>query len=184
MSDLSLAAERILEPSKLTRAADVSTAPASPGVYGWWVREGTLEVPSGDYRQHGDHRLLYVGISPSRASSAGTLRKRLVQHVTGNASQSTLRRTLGVLLADQLGLTLGLHVGRPTYGDNGEARITRWLHENAQVAWVVDPEPWNVEQELLHTAVLALNIDGRSDDFVRSISTRRSQALAAARLLE
>ena len=104
-----------------------------------------------------------------------------LQHVYGNASQSTLRRTLGVLLTETLDLTLALHNGRAHYGADGEARITRWMQENARVAWAVDPEPWVTEHELLASAVLALNIDGRSDDFVRSISSRRSAALAAAK---
>ena len=55
------------------------------------------------------------------------------------------------------------------------------MQENARVAWAVDPAPWVIEHELLASAVLALNIDGRSDDFVRSISSRRSAALAAAK---
>ena len=100
--------------------------------------------------------------------------------MTGNASQSTLRRTLGVILTEPLGLTLGIHGGRPTFGPDGERRITEWLHENAKVAWVLDPAPWVVEYELLGSADFALNLDGRSDDFVRSISAKRSAALAAA----
>lgn len=181
MPDISLAAERILNPLALTAAADVRTAPASPGIYGWWFQRGALEVPDAPYQERDGHQLLYVGVSPSRAASAGTIRKRLVQHVYGNASQSTLRRTLGVLLDESLNLTLALHNGRAHYGTDGEARITRWMQENARVAWAVDPEPWLVEHELLGSAVLALNIDGRSDDFVRSISARRSAALAAAK---
>jgi len=181
VTDISLAAERILNPTSLITAADVRTAPASPGIYGWWFRRGALEVPDAPYQERDGHQLLYVGISPSRAASAGTIRKRLVQHVYGNASQSTLRRTLGVLLAEPLNLTLALHNGPAHYGTDGEARITRWMQENARVAWAVDPEPWVVEHELLGSAVLALNIDGRSDDFVRSISARRSAALAAAK---
>lgn len=181
MSNPSLTAERILNPASLAAAAQVRTAPASPGIYGWWVRRGALDVPDAPYQERDGHQLLYVGISPSRAASAGTLRKRLVQHVYGNASQSTLRRTLGVLLAERLDLTLALHNERAHYGADGEARITRWMQENARVAWAVDPAPWVIEHELLASAVLALNMDGRSDDFVRSISSRRSAALAAAK---
>lgn len=180
MPELSLAAERILNPSSLTDAADVRTAPASPGIYGWWVARGALDVPDASYQERDGHQLLYVGISPRRAASSGTIRKRLIQHMTGNASQSTLRRTLGVLLTEQLGLTLGIYGGRPTFGPDGEPHITAWLHENAKVAWVVDPAPWAVEDELLGSSVLALNLDGRSDDFARSISVKRTTALAEA----
>lgn len=186
MPDHSLTAGRILNPLTLHSAADVRSAPASPGIYGWWMRKGTLDVPEAAYQEQGGHQLLYVGISPRKPSAAGrasngNLRKRLLTHATKNASQSTLRRTLGVLLADGLGLMLGVHGGREHYGPQGEALISRWLIENARVAWAVDPEPWKAEDELLADATLALNLDGRTDVFARSISDRRRAALAAAR---
>lgn len=186
MPDHSLTTERILNPLTLHSAADVRSAPASPGIYGWWIRKGALDVPEAPYQEHDRHQLLYVGISPRKPSVAGrasngNLRKRLVTHATKNASQSTLRRTLGVLLTDELGLTLGVHGGREHYGPQGEAFISRWLIDNARVAWAVDPQPWEAEDELLEHATLALNLDGRSDAFARSISDRRRAALAAAR---
>lgn len=186
MSGPSLAAERILNPLTLHSTADVHNAPASPGVYGWWMRKGALNVPDAPYQEQDGHQLLYVGISPRKPSAAGrvsksTLRERLVTHATKDASRSTLRRTLGVLLTDELGLNLGVHNGREHYGPQGEALISRWLIENARIAWAVDPRPWVAEDELLEDATLALNLDGRSDAFARSISDRRRAALAAAR---
>ncbi|WP_336646265.1 GIY-YIG nuclease family protein [Microbacterium sp. USHLN186] len=186
MPDHSLTAERILNPLMLHSAADVRNAPASPGIYGWWMKRGALDVPEAPYQEQNGHQLLYVGISPRKPSAAGrasngNLRKRLVTHATKNASQSTLRRTLGVLLANDLGLTLGVHGGREHYGAQGEALISRWLIENARVAWAVNPQPWEAEDELLEHATLALNLDRRSDAFARSISDRRRAALAATR---
>lgn len=186
MPDYSLTAERILNPLTLHSAADVGSAPPDPGIYGWWMRKGTLQVPEAVYQEKDGHQLLYVGISPRKPSATGraskeNLRKRLVTHATKDASRSTLRRTLGVLLADELGLTLGVHGGREHYGPQGEALISRWLIENARVAWAVDPQPWEAEEELLADATLALNLEGRSDTFARSISDRRKVALAAAR---
>lgn len=186
MPDHSLTAERILNPLFLRLADDVGIAPASPGIYGWWVKKGALDIPDAPYQEKDGHQLLYVGISPRRPSAAGhksksTVRDRLVTHATKDASRSTLRRTLGVLLTDDLGLTLGVHGGREHYGPQGEALISRWLIENARVAWAVDPQPWEVEDELLADATLALNLDGRTDAFARSISDRRKVAMAAAR---
>ena len=57
MSELSLAAERILNPSNLTDAADVRIAPASPGAYGWWVARGTLDVPEVSYQEREGHQI-------------------------------------------------------------------------------------------------------------------------------
>lgn len=186
MSDTSLTAERILHPVSLQAVAEVRASPASPGIYGWWVKKGTLDIPDAPYQDKDGHQLLYVGISPRRPSAAGrksksTVRDRLVTHATKDASRSTLRRTLGVLLADDLGLTLGVHRGREHYGPEGEALISHWLDANARIAWVIDAEPWEAEEALLAQATLALNLDGRSDAFARFISSRRRSALAAAR---
>src|ERR1700722_7026268 len=54
----------------------------------------------------------------------------------GNAEGSTLRLTLGCLLAGELGLELrrGGSGGRLTFCD-GEARLSGWLAENALVTW-------------------------------------------------
>jgi|SRR5690625_60268 len=185
MFGLSSSAERILSPATLTHPADVRSVPAEPGIYGWWIRVGSLEVPIADYRQHDDFELLYVGIAPRKPSTDGrlsksNLRKRLNQHVNGNASRSTLRRTLGVLLMETLDMELGLRNGRPHWVE--ETRLTRWMHENARVAYVIDQAPWQAEDELLANATLALNIVGRTDDeFARTISARRRAARAAAR---
>lgn len=185
MTELSITAERILFPTTLTHPSDVRNVPAEPGIYGWWVRAGSLDVPKGDYQRCDGFELLYVGISPRKPSAAGNaskgnLKKRLNQHVNGNASQSTLRRTLGVLLMNTLGLSLELRNGRPRWSK--ESTLTNWMHENARVGYVVDESPWSSEDELLKHALLALNIDGRnSDEFAKSLSARRSAARAAAR---
>ncbi|WP_404311526.1 hypothetical protein LG314_09155 [Agrococcus terreus] len=177
--------ERLLSPQELVPAADVGSAPRSPGVYAWWFKQGCLEVPDAPYQTHHGHQLLYVGISPRKPSAAGkysksNLRTRLSTHAIGDASRSTLRRTLGLLLAEELGLTLALYARRAHYG-SGETLITHWLRANARVSWVVDTMPWEAEVELLGGTSLALNLDGRTDRFARSISDRRIAALAAAR---
>jgi len=50
--------------------------------------------------------LLYVGISPTRATSAGLIRSRVVdQHLGGNTASSTFRFVLAAFLFDKLSLT-------------------------------------------------------------------------------
>ena len=185
MFDFSLAAQRILSPHEFTHPRDVGTVPVEPGIYGWWVRTGSLEIPVADYQQHEDFELVYVGISPRKPSAAGrasqgNIRQRLNQHVNGNASQSTLRRTFGVLLMETLDIALILRKGRYCWSEEGV--LTEWMHENARVAYAIDQAPWLVEDELLEHAILALNIHGRAnDEFARSVSARRRAARAAAR---
>ena len=64
--------------------------------------------------------LLYTGISPKqpprngRPARKGQLRQRIVTHYAGNAEGSTLRKTLGCLLAGELGIQLRrVRVGFP-----------------------------------------------------------------------
>jgi hypothetical protein len=95
------------------------------------------------------------------------VRDRLVTHATKYAARSTLRRTLGVLLADDFGPTLGVHRRREHYRPQGKALISRWLVANARVARTVYPAPWEVQEELLAQAKLAPSLDGRSDAFAR-----------------
>lgn len=86
--------------------------PREPGVYGWWFRRvpGGMDT-SGCLKRDG-FVLLYTGISPRRPPSNGRgpssqrLRDRVRYHYSGNAEGSTLRKTLGSLLADEAGLEL------------------------------------------------------------------------------
>jgi len=56
--------------------------------------------------------LLYKGISPKRPPANGrsptsqALRDRIKYHYSGNAAGSTLRKTLGVLISEELGIEL------------------------------------------------------------------------------
>src|SRR5690349_422197 len=93
----------------LVRACPV---PREAGVYAWYFREVPPGVPTDEcVRAHGA-TLLYVGISPKappangRPPSRQRLRNRIRYHFRGNAWGSTLRLTLGCLLADSLGIEL------------------------------------------------------------------------------
>lgn len=85
--------------------------------------------------------------------SSQSLHQRIRYHYNGNAEGPTLRKTLGVLLAGELGIELR-RVGsgtRRTFGTVGEAALTRWMADNALVYWVVRPEPRALEEELIAT---------------------------------
>jgi hypothetical protein len=89
-----------------------SAVPAASGVYGWWFRGLPALIDTAECRKHGGLALLYVGISPRRPPASGQaasrqdVRHRLWMHYAGNAEGSTLRKTLGCLLAGQLGIQL------------------------------------------------------------------------------
>lgn len=165
--------------------------PAGPGVYAWYFDEVPPGVPTAKCVRQADWTLLYVGIAPKAPPSNGkppsqaTLRKRLRQHFGGvNASGSTLRLSLGCLLARNLGITLTAAgtSGRLTFLPEGERRLTDWMKTHARVCWVEHEQPWRLEHELLGKVDLPLNLDDNRDHpFHAELSRTRAEAKARAR---
>lgn len=102
-----------------------------------------------------------------------------------NAEGSTLRKTLGILLADELGIELR-RVGtgtRMTFG-TGEQALSMWMSHNAFVSWIVDPEPWILEAQLIAELDVPLNLEGNAHNaFHPELSAARSRAVGHARSL-
>jgi hypothetical protein len=168
----------------LTRAeilARSNLIPQSRGAYAWFFRNPPPGVPTDGCYIRDELRLLYVGISPKNERSRQHLRKRVVYHLKGNAEGSTLRLTLGTLLAPISDYPLR-RVGsgkRMTFTHQGEQWLDMWLNENALVCWTEHPEPWLLEHELLGAYSLPLNIqDNRSHPFCASLSEARRAANA------
>jgi hypothetical protein len=167
-----------------------SPVPRSPGIYAWYFDL----IPSGSDATGcvsvDGHTLLYVGISPKeppqngRPPSRSTLRDRLRTHYAGNAAGSTLRKTLGCLLQDELGFPLR-RVGsglRLTLTNGGEQALDAWMARHARVAWLPVERPWEVERELLQGGPpLPLNIkDNPCAAHVLHLSAIRRRAVEAA----
>lgn len=175
-------ATALVSPERLWSAQEVLTrpspVPAAAGVYGWHFKE----------RPHPDldgGLLLYVGIAPrymANRTSTQNLRKRVRYHYRGNAAGSTLRLTLGCLLGLEL-----RRVGsgkRMTFGKAGEAALSHWMADNAQVCWVEQKEPWAVESRLITELDLPLNLDqNRHNAFHSRLKEIRAQARERAREL-
>lgn len=93
-----------------------SLIPAAPGVYAWFFRKAPPTNGTPLSRQ--------------------TLRSRIRYHYRANTEGSTLRLTLGCLLANSLGIELR-RVGsgtRMTFS-TGEATLSKWMAANALVPW-------------------------------------------------
>ncbi|MEU5255790.1 GIY-YIG nuclease family protein [Streptomyces longwoodensis] len=155
-----------------------SPVPVVAGVYGWHFKQ----APHPDLDAG---RLLYVGIAPrfmANRTSTQNLRKRVRYHYRGNAAGSTLRLTLGCLI----GLELRC-VGsgkRMTFGKVGEATLSQWMADNAQVCWIEQSEPWDLESRLITQLDLPLNLDqNRHNAFHRRLKELRAQARQRAREL-
>ena len=167
--------------------ATTSLPPSVPGVYAWFFKDIPGTVPADDCVTKGPLTLLYVGISPDKIgkpNSRQNLRRRITTHFQGNAEGSTLRRSLGVLLAGESGYPLR-RVGsgkRMTLTHSGEQWLDDWMTENAFVCWLEHQAPWEFEDELLGSLSLPLNIKGNRDHpFARVLTETRIQAISNAR---
>jgi len=178
----------LLNPERLFSRAEALSrpcpVPAKRGVYAWYFSSIPDGVPTDGCLSVDGHTLLYVGISPKNESSSQNLRKRITYHYRGNAEGSTLRLTLGVLLAQQSDFPLR-RVGsgnRMTFTHLGEQWLDQWMAEHATICWVEDTAPWVLEDELLRRVSLPLNLQGNSHHgFSARLSEIRQRAKAAAR---
>ena len=171
--------------------ANPSPVPAQDGIYGWWFRQLPPLVEASGCCQNQGLTLLYAGISPKQVPVSGrgpsleNLQKRIRYHYTGNAEGSTLRKTLGCLLADELGIQLR-RVGsgkRMTFAE-GEKALSAWMADNAYVTWVVRSRPWELEAYLITALDLPLNIEGNShNQFQPALKALRASCMAQARAL-
>ena len=187
------AIDALLHPTvRLTRddvLSQTTELPKDPGIYAWYFSEIPPGVPTRGVHRLGDGFLLYAGISPKKPrqedgkASSGTLRSRLRSHYRGNASQSTLRLTLGSLLHNELDIQLQQsNSGRFTFGD-GEGVLSEWMSEHASVCWAVHPEPWLVESAFILSVPLRLNLDqNKNSDFHTQLTQARAEQRALARL--
>jgi hypothetical protein len=186
---------KFLSPERLWRRHEVLTRPspipAVPGVYGWWFRQLPAPMDVSGCHQADGLTLLYTGISPKqpprngRPASKGQLRQRIVTHYAGNAEGSTLRKTLGCLLAAELGIQLR-RVGsgsRRTFVD-GEQRLSQWMGEHAYVSFAPHERPWELEERLIELLDLPLNLNGNSRNTFHVELTRvRRDAVTTANAL-
>lgn len=163
--------------------------PAVNSIYFWWFKEILPGVPiEGCITQDG-YTLLYVGISPdkkSKPNSRANLRQRIKTHYSGNAEGSTLRRTLGVLLSTKSNFPLR-RVGsgkRTTFTHPGEQWLDKWMEKNAKVYWVAVEEPWVLEETLISSISLPLNLQGNNHSLKPTLSAMRSKAMAEAKAME
>ncbi len=180
---------RLSEPHRLWSRSECLTKPSPvpkvAGLYGWYFREVPLpaDVDTTTCVRSSGGVLLYVGIAPTRPlglngrPSTSSLRSRIRQHYAGNAEGSTLRLTLGTLLAPQLRLTRASMTSK-SFGEDENA-INAWMSANAYVTWAEHPAPWSVERQVINALNLPLNL---ADNLDHPFRTRLRQARSALRV--
>jgi hypothetical protein len=159
----------ILQPDRFWSRAEVlanpSPVPRQPGVYGWYFKSIPLGIPTANCRSQDGLTLLYTGTAPKappqngRAPSSQLLWDRIRNHYRGNAEGSTLRRTLGCILAEELGIHLRrVGSGKRLTFHTGESKLNEWMAANAFVVWFVRQHPWELECEMIRSVSLPLNL--------------------------
>jgi hypothetical protein len=185
----------LVQPRKLWSRGEIlsrpTPAPKSSGLYAWYFRNLPGTVPTADCVTCNGLPLLYVGIAPSappasgKSGSSRTLYDRLCNHLRSNASGSTLRLTLGCILSEQLNIQLR-RVGsgeRMTFG-SGEKKLSEWMEQNAFVTWMLHPQPWLLEQQIISSLSLPLNLEHNAGHpYYRILSSLRRRAKELARQL-
>jgi hypothetical protein len=186
---------RFIRPARMFSRNDVlsnpSPVPSQDGVYGWWFRRLPPLVVANDCSRHQDLTLLYAGISPDRPPQNGrpasrqSIRDRIKFHYTGNAEGSTLRKTLGCLLAAELGIELRrVGSGKRMTFVAGEHALSAWMAENAYVSWMARPQPWELEDSLIAELDLPLNLMGNKHNQFHPVLTElRAKYVERARHL-
>lgn len=163
-----------------------ASVPAAPGLYAvrgsaWVWRELGLGDPPGV-------RPLYVG----KAERSLVSRDVKTHFGTGKTGQSTLRRSVGALLADQLQLVpQPRNPAKPGYFSTfafepeGDARLTQWMLDHLRLAtWapaqlvVLD----DVETEVLGSLLPPLNLDKVRTPWKQRVSSCRRVMASRARL--
>ena len=167
----------LTRPARLWSGEEVlarpSPTPPTSGVYGCWFDVAPPGVDVSRCLNLNGRWLLYVGKSQN-------LQKRMYFHFSANAEGSTLRKTLGCLLADELGIRLQ-RVGRSVHFAGGEEQLNQWMRRHVSVAWLEASMPGSLEEHLIGTLELPLNLEGNERNvFHPTLRRIRSAAMAKA----
>ena len=173
----------LLEPthfySRLEVLSKPCPVPEERGLYAWYFKEIPGITPTDGCVVKDDHTLLYIGISPKNDKSTRNLRKRIFYHFEENASGSTLRLSLGVLLVKDSGFPLR-RVGNGesmTFTPPGESWLNNWMGKNAFVCWMTHSKPWEVEADIINSVIPPLNIQkNRRNPFRARLKEIRGEA--------
>ena len=166
---------------RLSEVLDSFENRSTKGVYAWWFKHVPAFVPLNGATRFRGMTLLYVG------TSKRPLWKRLREHLGGDASKSTLRRSIGCLMAEQLRIEFEVtRVSRGTrchfgFGSSGELTLSKWMEDNARVSWVQHDQPLLLEDHLIKTLVIPMNVKGNSHPFARVLHSRRVAVFDKAR---
>ncbi|MCS4255963.1 hypothetical protein M2405_004266 [Rhodococcus erythropolis] len=156
------------------RLDDLSTLPATSGLYAWWTAPEVFpQLPGPTHPIDTGVRLLYVGL-------ATNLRRRIVRNHLRRSGQSTLRRTLAGLLLDTEHYRTR-RTDRVVLIDEDETRLTAWMHTHLQLTWCQHPTPDAVEAAVIAQWAPPLNVAHASGPARAVIEAARAAYSASAK---
>ena len=159
------------------------SAPPLPGVYAFFLRDGAA-LPG---VQCASDAFLYVGLSSNLAQREFDTHFR-----DGQSGFSTLRRSLGALLIDELDLhpqPRGTGASDTNYrnyrfDDAGEQSLSTWMRDNINVAVQAVPDPTELERTLISQAQPPLNLTLWTNPDAAMIKAARKRCVEKARAAE
>lgn len=141
--------------------------PESPGIYCFFIASESELKEFGTGRQ-----VMYVGIAKN------TLKARdLGQHFrTGQTGRSTLRRSIGAILKEELSLKAiprggkndSLRIDNYKFEETGDKKLTKWMIENLEIGYWEDKDgiEYNelraLEKEYILKTKPTLDLDNRT----------------------
>lgn len=174
-----------ISPDLVARSATEGGVPAASGFYAWWTSGWSeLGAPVHPHPTESGWSLLYVGISPARASSSASLRGRVLkQHLGGNTGSSTFRLTLAALLREQYAWCPVRRTKKVVLTTEDNAALSRWQQSNLGLTWATCAMPWNIEDEVIMRMQPPLNLaSNASHDFFPTVQSARASFRRAAKL--
>lgn len=155
-------------------------APSRSGVYAFYLNEDRALPTVSDA---GD-RPIYLGLSSNLAE-----RQYATHFEAGKSGFSTLRRSLGALLREELNLAprpRGTGASDTNYrcyrfDDSGEQRLSKWMQEHLHVAVQAVADPKELEAQLIALACPPLNLTLWRNPDAPAIKAARKACVEAAR---
>lgn len=175
---------RPVSPINAQQPPSLGGAPAQPGFYAWWVRDGALpDLPREPHPTVAELSLLYVGISPARESSSQHLRGRVLgNHLAGNTGSSTFRLTLASMLCEEQGWHPVPSQTKVLLTAADNAALNHWQRDNLAVTWAMRHRPWDIEHEVIARMKPPLNLAANAGHpFFASVRDARTRFRAKAR---
>lgn len=140
-------------------AADLTRVPDTSGVYAlFWIQPDATPLGT-DCGQAGDIEAielmpLYIG------ASKDSLRVRIKRHIMGDTRGSTLRASLGMILAERLDLQIVQIPTKRYFCIEPEQRLSDWIVLNTIVGYFETNDPFELEKAMLAVSAGKLNISG------------------------